>query len=634
MIVFGLISRNSRYNLSTLLVLLVFAVVIPTSFAFSEETQSNQNPTTTDEATADGVQSILQLDREFIPYEQYPFPVVPHGTLWQLDAFPRMEIDTIVPDSSRRWLPAEVKERLDEVNALLEAGEGSAAISLLQNELLPFGISEQDIGNIYLAGKGGIPQDKEKGFEWTAKAAEKNPHLFQWLGRNTQGGQDMRMHYWSRGLSRGCYGCARPLLLAVRKETIGEGRRAITVQSKIVGPDLALRYALYATEIGDMDGPSLIGQVRGDAISARTRGAAQQASEETWAELDALEQHPYGAAWAASEKVYTGLIPGRILVVAKLIEDERYEDAINALIFNEARGRYHNDVVDALMERASPDFFNSQVTNTFALRMYTWGDMRHAAAASIITRDGLAQWRRINTWKLWQPPVHQKANNPTGYQNRQNRAANILQKAQSSPLTPVGITQAISADQAVAQATDCLSKAVNYPNPTAYGNARRINGCRRLVDEAWSVSSASDFGLLSDDGFAGLLQDISGGCPECRAAAVQRQNAQRQAEIQRRKDRLDRWDEGPGGRNTPVAQSDAEVMERAEARTDYILGDLDPVQRVAQGGLTTDEARTYVALDRFYAAYRARIQAVAAGENQVNRSACNIWSYAKLPMCQ
>lgn len=619
--------------------------------ASPQATQGQSSANFYGDFSSDKLLQNYHFDRAIVPYGEFPFPDVPLGTMWEPSELPSMEVVTFVPDGARRWQPDWAKAVLDEADALVEAGNGQAAITLLSNANppIPGGAAQRAIGNIYLAGQGGVETDREQGLLWIKRAAEYNPHLFQWLG-SQQDDPDMRMHYWSRGLSRGCFECAGKLISATKAIPVDESasqsedkkkrkrkrkskkkdKVAETVPVKRVGPDLALRYALFATEIGDRRGPSLIRQVIDDA-----RKNPDTVSEQTKALIAELESVKEGLPTAASYQLYSGLVPGRLKVAADLLEQGNHLDAGTALLFSDARGRNYEHVVNAVMERAPDGTFAPTVATTFAMRLTEWGDMRHAAAASIIEREGYKRFLWLhNKWSLFNPPHNQKVNYKRGYDARMHRADALMQLAKDSPMTPKGIVGAVSGDMAEKRATDCLNKAINQPNATNYGNATRINNCRRLVEQAWAASSATDFGVFSDDGFAGLLQDISNGCPECRAAAVQRHNAARDAQIRDREARLKRWDEGPGGRNTPIAQSQAEIMERAEARVDYINRGIAPRQTVAMGGgLTTDEARTYVALDRFYTAYREQVARVAAGYQAGNMEACSVWSYAVLPMC-
>lgn len=464
------------------------------------------------EATAPSAESSegLQLEGRLVAYRDFPFPEVAPGELWRPD-LSFSEITTFVPSGTVADFPQAARDLLERSKAMVAAGDGKGAIELLTQHLdqVPEGAAQRAIGEIHLAGSGGVVADDATGRAWIERAARLNPQLYDWLGR-TEPDPRTRVHVLSVGLSRGCLACANSLVFAYDSKAPANPRKRKDQPAGpqyLVPPDLRLAYALVATDMGAEAGPVLLSRVLNDQRS-QPHDLPAWASQLS-AELNRDVKTVLGDAERVSNigilpgvvytKLHTGLVPGRLGTAAEHIEAGRWTQAAKTLVFTDARGRYLPRAINLLMTRApdDPKVIGGPAVMTLALRAAEWGDLDHAAAAALIHKHGYK--RMVWRGKRWQ--TLGEVNNLA--------AATYLAAGEHAGLMPTEVLQLISSVQGKASATESAARARQCLASASRSRESTLQtwlNCRTDTYRAWAGTNEVDFGVLSDQFFAQLAQ--------------------------------------------------------------------------------------------------------------------------------
>ena len=460
-----------------------------------------------------------------VPYKDYPFPPVPRGEMWR-PVLPKLELSTFVPTGDDALFPQAAKDLLAQAQARVAAGNGRGAIELLTSQLdaIPDGAAQEAIGNIYLAGSGGVEKNTALGREWVEKAAEFDPHLFQWLGRTLGDSEEdiaLKIHFWSKGLARGCAGCFGGLEgLSRSKEVEGEfsfdaffatgkGRQTRVEREQILSDELLLHYALYAADMGDLYALQRAGTwVSRFAVGIGLKepsadGTGRAVFDTALAHAGKDTKGSLASAWGAAigEHLRTGLVPGNLQLALVRLEQRNLVAAVNALVRYSRAGRHYPEVANAVMSQLPPGTVTDAEINMVILRAANAGDVAHAAAAALVLKEGypLVRWNQ-QRWEIYRPgPATERTQALwQGYVKHATRAGRMPVEV----LHTINNAQGqVSAGKAAADAKACVAKAAAAKPATVL---TWLN-CRSDTERAWYLTDEVDFGHLNDRLFERLL---------------------------------------------------------------------------------------------------------------------------------
>ena len=573
------------------------------------------------------------------PYKDFPFPDVPRGQMWQPN-LAKIASTTFVPTGDDALFTSAQKDILARGKALVDAGNGQGAIDLYEQNLdfLPDGEAMRKIGDIYLAGTGGVAKNTPLGRQWVERAAEHNPHLYNWLGRTLGESEDdtvLKLHFWSKGLSRGCTGCFGLLFTLTRSSEVqgvfdvnrllvkGTGRETKTVKTKIVPDELLLQYAAYGAEMGDDVALNVLKDlvlkfsVSPKSTKAKVPGIGQALFDAALARLGNDTSAYMEVIWggAVTDTIRTGLVPANFLLAQQRSAAGNHVGAMNALAMYSSGGRYYPDIANAVMKKVPRGVGTTATVNTIAVRAANAGDASHAPAAALILKEGYARIRLANNgWESYRP-----ASVP-----ERTWRAYLRFASQSGQLRPevnqfinAGASQ-IAATKANADARACL----NRVNTSREKSLQMWLNCRSDTYRAWSLTDEVDFGVLDDLGFDNLS-----------AAAT----AEHEAEYKRRLD----------GASARMARN---LAERSAPRTDFSGGvvaagqlkdHLDQFARLNSQNFE-NMPRYYDQVQEWKRAYQTQRNKVASGRARDARegalvrgsaTTCAIWSLKVMPFC-
>jgi hypothetical protein len=460
-----------------------------------------------------------------VPYKDYPFPSVPRGEVWR-PVLSKVAVSTFVPTGNDQLFPQAAKDLLSQARARVAAGDGRGAIELLTSQLdaIPDGAAQEAIGNIYLAGSGGVEKNTALGREWMEKAAEFDPHLFQWLGRTLGDSEEditLKIHFWSKGLARGCTGCFGSLAKLRRKKEVqsdfsfdaffatGKGRETRVEREKVLPDELLLQYVLYAVDMGDLHALEEVGafvsrlSVGVGVKKAPMEGIGQAVYDTAVAHAGKDTRGSLASAWGAAigEHLRTGLVPGNLQLALVRLEERNHAAAVNALVTYSRAGRHYPEVANAVMSQVPPGTVTDAEINMVILRAANAGDVAHVAAAALVLKEGhpLVRWTQ-QRWEIYRPgPATERSKALwQGYVKHATRAGRMPLPV----LHTINNAEAqVSADKAAANARACLAEAAASKSATVLTWLY----CRSDTERAWYLTDEVDFGQLNDRLFERLL---------------------------------------------------------------------------------------------------------------------------------
>ncbi|NHK27245.1 hypothetical protein FF098_004955 [Parvularcula flava] len=576
-----------------------------------------------------------------VPYDVFPFPDVPRGEIW----IPEMRyepLSTFVPDSFLSELPASARTIFDEGRRLRDAGQGQTAIDYLTANIdgLPEGFAESEISSIYSNGYGGIPVDRAEAILWAERAAEKRPNYYVWLAQLAET-QEMRWHYWSKGLSRGCHGCAWPLyhaqVYAEKKGRFsvdkmlrtGNGDTSANEFRDVLSWDERIKVAAFAVEIGDPSGHRLLADAavmgRGydgfdfkDIDDASPFGADIR---QTARQLTGQNITSVALPYVVTQRVRSGLIPDSFRKAEERMMQGKTVEAVSLLLNHEAHGRYAPAIINAVMGRTTREHdISPSVANSFVLWSLESGGLSDFDSAALIYKFGLKI--RVKNSDGWGTTT-----------KKDERVADTILAFGStmdviSPTTLSYIAQLenrIGAGQLAKSAESCLASA--YSQSSLFEQFSVWKTCLATVYAAWGVTDEVDF-YPEPSGLIEQFQRLED------SLAVEEKNRRRQAVydgIQARRENAD-----PRYYSQPTFGSNLELMAAIDRQYDW---DMDMASRSSAAQLKPGEFNTV-------AAYKARRyeqqQRVMRGQVQDYRemdltrpddAVCARWSMVNMPHC-
>lgn len=431
-------------------------------------------------ALNDSFGPIFDFERTLVAYKDFPFPDVPRGEMWT-PTLTNAQVTTFVPTGNFDEFPQAAKDILTRAKTLTDGGNGAAAIALLQENLgvLPDGSGQQQIGDIYWVGAGGVAQNKALGGEWYEKAAMFDPHLYLWLGAtlgNSEEDIKLKLHFWSKGVLRGCNGCYGRLEALTRTKKIpdgfsfdeffasGNGRRTRDVTEKVVPDSMLALYGSYALDAGSVMG-------RADTKT----------------------------------NMRTGLVPANYRLAQTRLRAGNYAGAANTLVFYETGGPYFSRVANRVMSRMPPGVINEALTNTITVRTVDAGDATHAGAAALIYKNGFPLLRRKSDGNY---ETYRPATSPDTVwryylgigTNAERVPPEVYQSLNASVAADRTATTQVQATRAVRDARQCLDQAAR----SATATIETWLNCKSGTFSAWSGTDEVGFGRLDDNFFARL----------------------------------------------------------------------------------------------------------------------------------
>jgi hypothetical protein len=583
--------------------------------------------------TQEPFQLILGLDLPVIEFSDYPAPIIPDGELWEISDFPQVATYSFIPRGVWSDLSVEHQAIMQEAKTLQKAGNGVAARDMLLPlaDEIPEGAAARYIAFLHEGTTADIPKDTEIVFTWMLRAAQLNPNLYRWVGNNAPKGTNDDLHYWSKGLSRGCTQCLRSLLTPASLERIGRDR--------------ALRYAVFANEIGDMYAPKLLFdlirniEVNPEGLLPETVVLAAELRADAEAAGGGIMR--LGLPVAVQKHTRSGLIHERLRQTAIGVEsgngnDQSGEDALRGIIFGLEGGRYLPVLVDAFMDRY-PDYnMNVAAKASLVLRSVHEGEPRHAAAAATISKMRLNRfnhdsggWRQMPGGTNWMG---------------QDDYLSFGMHHQTIPLATELYIRSERPDETrevlYNRASQCIYDAITQNRNSQFAQGSALMSCRAAVRDVWSTSSTSiDVGLLNEQVFRSLIA-----ATETTQQQLQQDRAEYEAKVADAKirqfaDQIIEY-ERDSRRRLGLApryfENFMEIEEEAERILDaaYLRAELDnpssaPPIRVGATSLRS-----------FYDEYLTRKAAVDVGQGgyagpRESVAVCeNVWSFGWLPACQ
>ncbi|HEY9142422.1 MAG TPA: hypothetical protein VIM90_00110 [Arenimonas sp.] len=454
----------------------------------------------------------LGVQGPVVAYADYPFPDVPEGELWRPEADYWQEVTAVVPSGNSARYPEAARKILAEALALANAGQGVAATALLERHAseIPDGMAYRYLAWIHQYGKGDQPADRERAVAYALRLAEYNPAGYLWLGEWQVLPKPQRLHYLSKGLSRGCRGCARWL---IESKTSGKGYD----WHYDVPHELRLRYAMFAVEIGDAAGPRLLDSVAVELSAKKGERKASRGIAPGTIELAAmLMQEAYRVAGTdkiygvrahtyaplVSDRIRSGLVPGDLLEALALAEAGDPTKAATQLMHNQARGLLFSRVANRVMKDATLAQVGEPARLTLAIAAAEWGDPYRWAAAGLAERNNLG--------RIVKSGGALKVQNGAGVSEatREERAKSFTALALASPATPAPIRNLLMSVESRTAATrsagnvrECLERVMASNHPPSM-----LFTCEGMITWAWENTNEVDFGVLSDDWFNRLAQ--------------------------------------------------------------------------------------------------------------------------------
>lgn len=454
----------------------------------------------------------LGVQEPVVAYADFPFPEVAEGELWQPEADYWQEVTTVVPSGNRSRYPEAAQKILAEALALANAGQGVAATALLEQHAaeIPDGMAYSYLAWIHQYGKGDQPADRERAVAYALRYAGYNPAGYLWLGEWQVLPKPQRLHYLSKGLSRGCRGCARWL---IESKSSGKGYE----WHYDVPQALRLRYAMFAVEIGDAAGPRLLDSVVVELSAKKGDRKASRGIAPATIELAAtLEQEAYRVAGTdringvrahtyaplVSDRIRSGLVPGDLLEALARAEAGDPTDAVTQLMHNQARGMLFSRVANRVMKDATWAQVGEPARLTLAIAAAEWGDPYRWAAAGLAERSNLPRIVKSGgTLKMQNGAGGSEA-------TREERARSFTALALATPATPAPIRNVLmsvdsrtTASRSAGNVRECLERVMASTHPPSM-----LFTCEGMITWAWENTNEVDFGVLSEDWFARLAQ--------------------------------------------------------------------------------------------------------------------------------
>lgn len=457
----------------------------------------------------------LGVQEPVVAYAEYPFPEVAEGELWRPESDYWQEVTAVVPSGNRWRYPEAAQKILADAMSLVNAGQGKAATALLERHAaeIPDGRAYKELAWIHQYGKGDQPADRARAVAYALRHAEYNPAGYLWLGEWQVLPKPQRLHYLSKGLSRGCRGCARWL---IESKTSGKDND----WHYDVPHELRLRYAMFAVEIGDAAGPRLLDSVvvelsakkgkkkESRGIAPETIDLASTLMQEAYRvagtdKIYGVRAHTY--APLVSDRIRSGLVPGDLLEALVLAEAGDPTEAATQLMHNQARGMLFSRVANRVMKDATWAQVGEPARLTLAIAAAEWGDPYRWAAA------GLAE--RSNLRRIVKSGGELKVENGTqaagGYDStREERARSFTALALATPATPAPIRNVLmsvdsrtTASRSAGNVRECLERVMASNHPPSM-----LFTCEGMITWAWENTNEVDFGVLSDDWFARLAR--------------------------------------------------------------------------------------------------------------------------------
>ena len=488
----------------------------------------------------------LGVQERLVAYADYPFPEVPDGELWRPTAGYWQEVTAVVPSGNSSRYPADARKVLEEAKRLANAGQGAAATALLEHHAdeIPDGTAYSYLAWIHQYGKGDQPADQKRAVEYALRLAEFNPAAYRWLGEWQVLPKPQRLHYLSKGLSRGCRGCARWLI-----ESKSSGKRDSWHYD--VPHELRLLYAMFAVEIGDEAGPRLLDTVVVELNSENKRRGVQQEMVDLAATLmqDAyrtagtnkihgVRAHTY--APMVYDRIRSGLIPGDLIEALAQAEAGNPGGAASQLLLNPARGPLFPRVTHRALGKASWAQVGEPARLSLAIAAAEWGDPYRWAAAALAERSNLQRVVKSNGKLVVQTGTQAAGGHDS---TRESRADSFTALALATPATPAPIRNLLvnvdsrhAGTKSAGNVRECLERVLASNHPPSM-----LFTCEGMITWAWENTSEVDFGILSDEWFARLARQAG----DLEAAALRQRrnevvdarlgalNAQRRAEDQR-----------------------------------------------------------------------------------------------------
>lgn len=627
-----------RLNVVLLLIgLFVFQPNSATSQILPASTNTYQSKTS---VTPVSVPQSLKLDRPMIPYRDYPFPEVPFGQLWQPDALPQVQTYSAVPRAHYRDLSKAGDAVRVRVNALKKDGKGAEAYKLLDESrnIITDAYSLTTMASIVYGGQGGYPADKAAGFKMYERAAEYNPSLFLWLGHNTQAGEQAKLYYWSRGLSRGCTQCLSPLIKATTETTVGSGRKKETVSVPSINLDLALRYAVFAVDIGDIDAPNrlLALMVEIDAspesVTSQTRTMVRELRND--ARKVAGRRLVYGLPHAVQQQTRSGLIPQSIVTIARYIDEDDTQAAVSVAVLGTENSRFFPELINTLMRNDPNPDINGAAKVSLIFKSVEAGDPTHATAAALSEKLRLPRFiRNGNGWRQIQKGGSGQNFIDFGQHNQTIPPASALYLAKPRPKgTSIELFN---------KASKCVNMAIrNNQGRGGFVEASAILRCRGAIRDAWERNpEIAELGLLTEARVRSLVSATIAARQD-----MQRKVAAEQAQIRQNRIRqmgkdmiqAERDSHRRLGLPMPTYDNNFEIMDKAnriyevaKARVEFDMATNQPRAISTEPGEIADLLDELVARK---AAVKAGTASSYAGPKE-SETICSIWSFAMLAVC-